>query len=440
MKRFSQNLMGVALAVLGMGNLAMAARLNSIEQAWNLAESTNSDILDARAELQNAQAERVGAWQKVFLPEVSLQTTYTQNLHIPPTTLPGSALGHPGKDVQATLGKTWVGTTGFQAQMAIFDLARARRTSVAQHTERLAACGIDAARDQIREKIAQKYFEAILNQELCQTSQQALDLADTSLWLSTQAWKEGRARESIKNQAADHRENVWRALQERTLDSENALLDLQLLLGMGPEDTLVLGQILSEPVIPSTRLEFPPSVAVVRAQERVDLAQQQLRDAQANFLPRLSVNWQKGLRQESDQAFDFGANAPLQESWGVRLETPLLAGGELSLAVRKAALALERTQRDLESVRRKQAIQDRQLELERENSTRQIESSRQKVAWMTENAQHALQLYREGAVGLDEKTKADADLIAARETRLRDLANAQWICAKQKNRMMGGQK
>lgn len=415
-----------------------ATDIPSLDVAWSLAEKGSAPMRAANAQELLARADHRADGVKTWIPSVSGGVSYTDDLQTATTDLSGAFLGRRDTTLEMRIGRKYAASAYLQAQWNVVDLSRWAQVRASGSEVRLARRGTDRTRSDLRAQVADLYYLALARRDAAVWASRGLDLSDSGLAIAQARFREGKLRPAQLRAAQDQREEAYVRFRHGEVLAEEARRNLASLLELPEGEPVVLEEVLpSDPVVPSDST-FPDSPELAQARSQVELSRDRLGAARATLLPVLSATWQ-GLRQvQSDEFADLSPEAKPQQVVGARIEVPLLAGGDRALAIRKASIQLELDRRNLEGLRRRQAVADRELVLELGDACERSLASQHAMERREADENDARELFGAGAISLEELMKTSSDLIQSRILAATDLSAYLADAAKVRVRREGG--
>jgi len=392
---------------------ARALEIPSLEAAWALAEES-SPLRAMRTQEGLAAAARTAAVRKVLLPSVSTSLSYADNLESSATDLTGSFGGRMDTTLELRIGRRYAATAAIEARWDVLDASRWAQTRLAHGMEDLARLGVARARADHRALVARLYYAALSIRDELDLARRELSVADSLLAIAASKAAEGRLRPSLWRAAQDRREESSSRVRDAERSEREIRQDLADALDRGIGDSLVLtehpSRILPDPI----DAVFPLSPEVAEARERLATSRHRLAASRARFLPVVSASWQASRQIQSDAFADLSPAAKPQQVLAARLEMPISTGGDRRLATRQAAIEIARDERDLESVRRHQEVEDRALLADLATAREEWEAAHLAVERREADERDAQELFASGAIPMEERMKTSSALFRAR--------------------------
>ena len=109
---------------------------SSLEDAWKYADTHNITIITAKYETEKSVYAKRQSYS-ALLPQVNATGSYTDNIELQTTLIPGAFLKEPGKYVPLQFGTQFLYAGGIAAQMSILNLQNVYNAQIAKQTEEL---------------------------------------------------------------------------------------------------------------------------------------------------------------------------------------------------------------------------------------------------------------------------------------------------------------
>lgn len=264
------------------------ARELSFAQALDLADRNATELKTLVAEQALAEAGHLRAAQ-AFLPKISADSTWARadSTMINDVKLP--ALEIPPRVVSRDFGPAEGSFFALQLVQPLIHVVGWKTRKEAQfavEARRLAhAWGVEL----MRLEVTRRYFAVVVHGHALEAARLAMEAAEEALRLARASYDEGLvARVDVLRAQAEFQANRARRMDAQA-GLRKARIHLATLLGLPPEQEMILTSALPVPSVPPAREHTPAQRDDVRAmQARLDAAEAGLDTAKARWLPRLS--------------------------------------------------------------------------------------------------------------------------------------------------------
>lgn len=423
---------------------AAAKDVMTIRDAVAIALERNRDLAAARYALEEANGRVREAWGSVF-PSVDLSTSYTRNLTVPSSFLPAIFIdpnAGPDELIPVRFGSDNLWSLSVQFNQPIFEAqafigvgAAGRYKNLQDEVVRGTAQGVAT-----RARVA--YHDVLLAKERVRLSEKTLDRIRRTLEETRAMQEAGLASEYDVLRLEVQLGNLEPELRRARNAHAEARRTLAVELGLEPTDTIEIagslldieleqvtdGESATDDPVRFAGLHNPTAMPVERIVEmamdgRSDLRQlrltrelrtAELRVAQVEYLPRVSLFGTYSINTQENGDLDFFGGAETPRAYGrqigLRVTLPLFSGLKRPARVgqRRAAVQQVRVQHGRA---RAQAESEVRTFLERLDETRQrAEAQRRAVEQARRGYEIASVRFREGVGSRLEVTDAEVAL------------------------------
>lgn len=391
-----------AASALGGAQLAAqtpAGRPLSLEEALRMAEQTSEQIEVARAGVTRARGNQLQA-RSAYFPQLNGSASYSRTLasqfeafrgaapdstapapcppFVPDPTLPldervGALEGRVGCPAESGLGGIDLSNAGFGSENT-YNLGLAlvqpvytggripAQNRIARAGRETAEIAMEASRAQLALDVTQAYYDAALSGQLLDIAEAVLAQAEATLRQTELGEQVGNVAEFDLLRARVTRDNQRPVVIQRRAERDVAYFRLKQLLDLPLDEELALTSDLGEDVPAGTVSEALLAEArapVRQAAEAVEVQRAQLRIAQSQRLPNLSLTSQYG-RVAYPQSFvpEFDQ---FRTNWtvGANLQVPIFTGGRIRGDVLVAEAGVTEARARLEQTRKLAALDTR---------------------------------------------------------------------------------
>lgn len=351
------------------GAHAQAARL-TLDRAVELAVEGSRDLRDAELELEGAARRVSEAWGSVF-PKLDLSASYTRNLAVPGTFLPGIFFdpdADPDELVAVKFGSDNVWGMQLRAEQPLFRAAAFIGVGAAARYEALQREVVRGRTQGVVTRVTIAWYDVLLAEEAVRLTENTVSRITRTLDEMRKMERAGVASDYDVLRLEVELANVEPALRRARNAANAARRALAVEIGVdGLNDAEVAGDLSSVALDSLPRL---PVTDTVQWQEAVRLAAQQrsdvrqlhlmeqlrhaeLRAEQSEYLPTLSLFGTYSINaQQSGSPVFFGesdAQRAFGRQIGVQLTLPLFSGMQRPARVGQRRVVIEqvRTQQEL---------------------------------------------------------------------------------------------
>lgn len=331
----------------------------SIEEALTFAKNNNIQVKNALLAVQT-QKETNREVTASAMPSISFNANLMDYLQLPVSLIPGEIFGGtPGTFIPVQFGTKYNSTLGFQLQQTLFDGQvfiglQARKTSVDFQLKNL-----EVTEELIKANIYKVYYQLV-------ASRTQIAILDANIRRLQQLEKDTKA--LYQNGFAEKLDQDKVSIQLTNLETEKlkalnsieiGYLGLKTLLGMRPQDTLVLTDKLTESQLESELL----SDTSFRYEDRkefqyLELAKKlnefNIRRYELSYLPTLNLmgGYNKNAQRRTFDFFAKGGDWFTTSFLGLNLSFQLFNGFARNARLSKSKIELRQTNFQIENLKK----------------------------------------------------------------------------------------
>jgi len=399
----------------------------SLKEAQEYALAHNRMVMTARSDVEASRAE---LWEIISsaLPQVSASGSFTDNLKLITTLLPGDFFGRPGEKVPVTFGTQFNSSASVQANMLLFNAPMYIGIETTKLAQKLSEQNLQKSELDTKESVSSAYY-------LILVSEKSLELLDSNIVNLTETLKStramyatGMAEATDVDQMASNLtmvENSRSSLQ-RTIELNYNILRFQL--GVPPTTGIKLTETLEGltdevDVAGLVAQEFDHTQNInyklVEAQEM--MSSLNLKSMKASVLPTLSGFYNYGTNGMGDKVSELRW---FQNSMaGLQLSVPIFAGGQRYSSIKKAQINLEKARTNKDMVADQLLLQEKQLRYNLVNANLQYKSQKENVEVSKRVYTSMENKYRQGMASSLELTQANGQYLQAETNYVSALLN-----------------
>lgn len=383
----------------------------SLKEAQEYAIQNNKSVVSARMDVE---ASKTAVWETISrsLPQVNLSGSFTDNLKLMTTLLPGDFFGQPGIKVPVTFGSQFNTSATIQASVVLFNAPLFIGVETTKLAQKLSEKSLVKSELDTKESVNSAYY-------LILVSEKSLDILDENIanlnetLNSTRAmFNAGMAESTDVDQMASNVTMVEnsKSAMLRTIELNYNLLRFQL--GVPVDTRIVLTETL-ESITSEINIQallsqdFDPrqnvSFMLVEGQEQ--MSSLALKSEKAAVLPTLAGFYNYGTSGMGDKVND---QRWFQNSMtGLQLSIPIFGSGQRYSSIRKAKINFEKAQTAKEIVSDQLLLQEKQLRYNLVNANMQYESQKENVEVSRRVYSSMENKFRQGMASSMEVTQAN---------------------------------
>jgi len=356
----------------------------SFKEAQDYAISNNKMVLAAKSDVK---ASKAAIWEAISsaLPEVSASGSFTDNLKLMTTLLPGEFFGQPaGTKIPVTFGSQFNSSASVQASLLLFNAPLyigIETTKLAQKMsqENLAKTELDT-----KESVGTAYYLILVSEKSLEILEGNIANLNETLKSTRAMFSAGMAEATDVDQMVSNVSMVEnsRSSLQRAIELNYNLLRFQLGVEPGTKITLtenlesLTGQIDVEALL-SQQFDHTRNVnyKLIAGQEL--MSSLALKSQKASVLPTLAGFYNYGTNGMGDKVSDLQW---FQNSMaGLQMSVPIFASGQRNAKIKKAQFNYEKAKTTKEMVTEQLLLEEKQLRYNLVNANLQYKSQRDNV-------------------------------------------------------------
>ncbi len=356
----------------------------SFKEAQDYAISNNKMVLAAKSDVM---ASKAAIWEAISsaLPEVSASGSFTDNLKLMTTLLPGEFFGQPaGTKIPVTFGSQFNSSASVQASLLLFNAPLyigIETTKLAQKMsqENLAKTELDT-----KESVGTAYYLILVSEKSLEILEGNIANLNETLKSTRAMFSAGMAEATDVDQMVSNVSMVEnsRSSLQRAIELNYNLLRFQLGVDPGTKITLtenlesLTGQIDVEALL-SQQFDHTRNVNYKLIASQELMSSLALKSQKASVLPTLAGFYNYGTNGMGDKVSDLQW---FQNSMaGLQMSVPIFASGQRNAKIKKAQFNYEKAKTTKEMVTEQLLLEEKQLRYNLVNANLQYKSQRDNV-------------------------------------------------------------
>lgn len=355
----------------------------SLKEAQEFAVTNNKMVISARTDVR---ASKVALWETISsaLPQVNASGSFTDNLKLMTTLLPGEFFGQPGVKIPVTFGSQFNSSASVQASLLLFNAPLYIGIETTKLAQKLSEENLEKSELDTRESVATAYY-------LILVSEKSLEILDGNIANLNETLKSTRAMYSAgMAEATDVDQMVSnvtmvqnsRSSLERTIELNYNLLRFQLGVEAGTKITLTetldsFTQAINVEALLSQEFDHTKNVTFRLMESQEQMSALALKTQKASVLPTLAGFYSYGTNGMGDKVSDLRWFP--NSMTGLQLSVPIIASGQRYAKIKKAQINLEKAQTTKDMVAEQLRLQEKQLRYNLVNANLQYNSQKENV-------------------------------------------------------------
>lgn len=355
----------------------------SLKEAQDYAIKHNKMVISSRMDVETS---KIALWEAISngLPQVSLSGTFTDNLKLMTTLLPGDFFGRPGEKVPVTFGSQFNSGATVQASLLLFNAPFYIGIETTKLARKLSEQSLVKSEQDTKEAINSAYYLILVSEKSLKILDENISDLNETLKSTKVMYAAGMAEATDVDQMASNVSMVenTRSSMQRTIELNYNLLRFQLGVPYNTGITLTetLESLTSEINVEALLLQqFDHTQNVdyqlIASQEKMSALN--LKTQKASVLPTLAGFYNYGTNGMGDK---IGEQRWFQNSMaGLQLSIPIFGSGQIYSKIRKAQVDLEKAKTTKDMVKDQLFLQEKQLRYNLANANQQYKSQKDNV-------------------------------------------------------------
>lgn len=374
----------------------------SLEEIWSFAMDNNLDNAVYQLKVEKSIKDKKAANSYLY-PKINFGMSGQYNSEIPETPVPGEIFGKPGETIYTKFGQTYNYSRGLSVSKTILDWQSRFQAKIAQSNTNLVVAEKAFFEQDLKQNVAQVYYATLTAQAAVDLSLKDLTLADSTLLLSTDRFKQGLIDNLTLNQAKINRNNALDRLEQNKQYHFENETNLKILLGLTPNDTLLLSEKIQLNENTAIKAISPNELNLNLYKIQTENADFVKKQAMSRFLPKLDiVSYWGGIQYQDDfklsmKSSDWQSNRYI----GLSLSIPLFTGFANKNQYQAAKISKNIARLNYDEAVRKSSLNDSILVNDYIIAEHSVLTAQQNLELADENVQLAYSKYSEGLISLD---------------------------------------
>jgi outer membrane protein len=399
----------------------------SLIEAQNYALQHNKMVLTAKSDIQ---ASRAALWETISsaLPQVNASASFTDNLKLMTTLLPGEFFGQPGTKIPVTFGSQFNSSASVEASMLIFNAPLYIGIETTKLAQKLSQQSLEKSELDTKESVSSAYF-------LILVSERSLELLNGNIANLVETLKSTRAMFSAgMAEATDVDQMVSnvtmiennRSSLERTVELNYNILRFQL--GVPATTNIILTETLDDLTneisvesLISQDFDHTKNIDYKLIEGQELMSSLALKSQKASILPTLAGFYIYGTNGMGDKISDLRW---FQNSMtGLSLSVPIISSGQRFAQIRRAQINFEKARITKDLVTEQLLLQEKQLRYNLVNANLQYQSQKENIEVSKRVYASMENKYKQGMASSLDLTQANDQYLQAENNYVSALMN-----------------
>jgi len=389
----------------------------TLKQAQDYAVSNNKAVKSAKLDVM---ASKAAVWETISaaLPSVEGSGSFTDNLKLMTTLLPGEFFGQPGEKIPVTFGSKYNTGVSVQASMLLFNAPLYIGIETTKLANKLSEQNLERTELDIKESVSTVYFLILVAEESLRILDSNIVNLNETLRSVKSMYQVGMAESTDVDQMMS---NVTMAENSRSTLLRNIELDYNLLrfqLGVPGNTEISLTETLENLIdqinvdaILSQNFDINNNVDYKLITMQEEISALTVMSQKASVLPTLAGFYTYGTNGMGDKVSDqrWFPNSMV----GLQISIPVFASGQRYTKIKKAQLDLNKARNNKALVTDQLLMQEKQLRYDLVNANLQYLSQKDNVEVSKRVYTSMENKYRQGMASSLELTQANSQYLQA---------------------------
>jgi outer membrane protein, multidrug efflux system len=392
----------------------------TLKQCVEYANKNNGNIANANYDVGIAQ-KKVNEQIGTILPQIDASGSYTDNVKLNTTVLPGDLMGQPGTNISVKMGTQHNITGGVQLTQKIYDPTFGTALKAARLSKEQTEQMLKQTTEKIQYNVSSLYYQTLVIEKQRNSLQAAFNSSKVNLESTELKFKNGMARKIDVDKIRVSFNNTKSQLEQSELSYQQSLNNLKYLMGMPVDSSIVLldtALSIDIPIIETTAGNFSMENRTDYQLQKITLRAYEADKKRnvAGYLPSLSFNAYYGTNAMRNE-FDFlkGGSWYPNSYIGFSLKLPVFDGMQRHSRIAQSKLNIEKSKVSMHQAEESIKVELSNSEIEYRNAIDNIQNEKENLD-LAESVLKSTQLqYRQG-------TSSALDLVQA-ETSYRESLN-----------------
>lgn len=399
----------------------------SLKEAQDYAIMNNKMVLSARSDVK---ASKIELWETISnaLPQVSASGSFTDNLKLMTTLLPGEFFGKPGEKIPVTFGSQFNSSASVSASMLIFNAPLYIGIETTKLAQKLSTDNLKKTELDTKESVSTAYFLILVSEKSLEILEANIANLLETLKSTRSMYAAGMAEATDVDQMVSNVNMVEnsRSSLQRTIELNYNILRFQL--GVDPAKEIILTETLEGltaeidvEALLNQQFELKQNINYKLIEGQELMSSLMLKSQMASVLPTLAGFYNYGTNGMGDKVSELRW---FQNSMaGLQISVPIMAGGQRTAQIRKARINMEKARTTKDMVTDQLLLEEKQLRYNLVNANLQYQSQKENVEVSKRVYSNMENKYRQGVASSLELTQANSNYLEAENNYISSLMN-----------------
>lgn len=399
----------------------------SLKEAQEYAIQNNKLMISSRMDVE---ASKIAVWETISraLPQVDLSGSFTDNLKLMTTLLPGDFFGRPGEKVPVTFGSQFNSGASVQASLLLFNAPLYIGIETTKLANKLSQENLSKTELDTRESISSAYYLILVSEESLKVLDGNIKNLTETLKSTRSMLSAGMAESTDVDQMVSNVTMVenTRSSMLRTVELNYNILRFQL--GVNVDTRIILTENLESltsginvEALIAQEFDHKQNVNYRLIEGQEQMSALALKTQKASVLPTLAGFYNYGTNGMGDKV---GDQRWFQNSMtGFQLSVPIFGSGQRYSAIKKAKINLEKAKTTKDMVTEQLLLQEKQLRYNLLNANLQYKSQKDNIEVSKRVYASTENKYKQGMASSLELTQSNSLYLQAQTNYISALMN-----------------
>jgi outer membrane protein len=355
----------------------------SLKEAQEYAIQNNKMMISSRMEVE---ASKIAVWETISnaLPQVTASGSFTDNLKLMTTLLPGDFFGKPGEKVPVTFGSQFNSGASISAGVLLFNGPLYVGIETTKLAKKLSEKSLAKTELDTKESVCTAYFLILVSEKSLEILDGNIANLNETLKSTRSMYSAGMAESTDVDQMVSDVTMVenTRSSMQRTVELNYNLMRFQL--GVSPETRIILNETLEGltsqiniEALLSQQFDHKQNVDFMLMEGQEKMSSLVLKSQKASLLPTLSGFYSYGINGMGDK---LSTQQWFRNSMtGVQLTIPIFGSGQKYSQIKKARINLNKATTTKDMITEQLLLTEKQLRYNLVNANLQYISQKDNV-------------------------------------------------------------
>lgn len=400
----------------------------SLQECVQMAVKKNINVKTARIDKEKSDY-KTQETRAALLPKINFNGSFTDNLLLPTTVLPGEFVNKPGTNIAVQMGVQYSSNAVLNISQVLYNQTALTALKLSKQSSKLSDLTVEKASEDIAFEVAKLYA-------LTQTTAEQRKLIDENIARTERlrditkiTIENGIGKQVDLDRVNVNLENLYtqqsntQSTQEQQLNMIKYMLDLPLEQNIVLTDTAGMQLLKNTPVLLSD-FSNHVNIRLLESQKELNVLNQKI--IKDGYLPTLSLSGQaayQGMQNNFSNYFKNDSKWYPMGNFAVTLAVPVFDGFEKRAKARQAALETKKTQETLASTKESFSMNYKNALNNYLNSQNTVRRQKQNLELAEKVYKETALKYREGLAAMSSLLQDEMSLSSAQGSYLTALYN-----------------